>query len=342
MTDDEIAGWIDANAPKSLYGTVSTPFQGYWGGRRGGFASDDERRWFDACLAQGWTAPTWPRRYGGGEMTSEQHRAWRTALQDRGLPLPLVGFGLTMIGPILLAHGDDADWIFALVRTSDDGPKQQGITFLVFPMDLPGITVRPIALISGASPFCEVFFDRVRVPVTSVVGRLGEGWRVAKALLEHERGMVGESVAAGGARPGELVGYTLRRHAEEVIGLDGHGRIADPLLEREIVRFERDEACVRLTVQRVNDRVSAGDAPGPEASILKIVGTELNQRRWDLALRIAGLDGLGWSADPYAPRDVAMARHWLRSRGNTIEGGTSEIQRNVVARHVLGLPKGQA
>jgi alkylation response protein AidB-like acyl-CoA dehydrogenase len=243
---------------------------------------------------------------------------------------------------IWTSHADEADWIFCLVRTSDDGPRQQGITFLLIKMDTPGITVRPITLISGASPFCEVFLEDVVVPVANVVGTEGHGWKIAKALLGHEREMVGESIAAGGARPDELRGYELRPHALEVYGSDAAGRVADKLMEERIAAFERDEACLRLTIRRHNDRVRSGLHPGPESSVFKVLGADLNQRRWDIAMSIGGLDTLLWDGPDVNPRDRAICRHWLRSRGNTIEGGTSEIQRDILARHILGLPKGGA
>jgi acyl-CoA dehydrogenase len=389
--------WLEDNAPHSLRHTASTPFQGHWGGRANEFTSPDEALWFQRCLAQGLTAPAWPRRYGGAELSEPLHRVWKEELHALGMPLPLVGFGLTMIGPILLAEGTEAqkdnhlpnivqgrirwcqgysepdagsdlaslrtrgviegdtliingqktwtshaelsDWIFCLVRTDPEARQQDGISFILIDMRTPGITVRPIELISGASPFCETFFEDVRVPLSHVVGGLHRGWRVAKSLLSHERGMVGESIAAGGARPKALDSYTLRDHALEVIGLGPDGRLADPLLRDRIARSEMEQEAMRLTVRRANDRIRAGEPPGPESSILKVLGTELNQRRWELAAHIAGLDGIGWS-DGFSERDQHLARHNLRSRGNTIEGGTSEIQRNIIARHVLGLPKG--
>jgi len=308
-----------------------------------------------------------------------------------------VGFGLTMIGPILLSEGTDAqkarhvppivrgevrwcqgysepdagsdlaslrtravldgdawvvdgqkiwtshaeksDWIFCLVRTDPHVKKQAGITFLLIDMRSEGITTRPIELISGSSPFCEVFFDGVRVPAAQTVGTVNDGWRVAKALLRHERGMVGESVAAGGARVDVLKPYTVRDHAIEAIGLGADGTLADPLIRDAVAASEMEQALMRLTVRRANDAMKAGDAPGAESSILKVVGTELNQRRWKLAMRIGGPDALGWSGAPYSDRDLALCRQWLRSRGNTIEGGSSEIQRNILARTVLRMPK---
>jgi acyl-CoA dehydrogenase len=389
--------WLNDNAPEPLRGTASTPFQGYWGGSTTGFENDAQKEWFERCLARGWTAPTWPSAYGGGDMPIGQYRIFQEELRAMAMPLPLVGFGLTMIGPILLAegteaqrarhvsaivrgevrwcqgysepdagsdlaslrtkavrdgddwvvdgqkiwtsHADKSDWIFCLVRTDPNVKKQAGITFLLIHMRSPGITTRPIELISGSSPFCEVFFDQVRVPVHQTIGQVNDGWRVAKALLRHERGMVGESVAAGGARVDVLKPYNLRDHAIEVIGLDSQGKLADPLLRDAVAASEMEQALMRLTVRRANDAMKAGDAPGTESSILKVVGTELNQRRWKLAMQIGGTDALGWTGEAFSERDRAICRQWLRSRGNTIEGGSSEIQRNILARSVLRMPK---
>jgi len=239
------------------------------------------------------------------------------------------------------SHADQADWIFCLVRTSTEGKKQAGITFLLMDMGSPGITVRPIQLISGASPFCEVFFEGVRAPVHQVVGEIDDGWRVAKALLAHERSMVGESIAAGGARQSILFSYALKAHAIERLGLAEDGRLADPVLRDEIIRAEMEQEGMRQLVQQINEVLKSGGQPGSESSILKLVGTELNQQRWDLAQRIAGSTGLGWEGDDFSDRDRAIVRQWLRSRGNSIEGGSSEIQRNIIATRVLGLPRSQ-
>lgn len=392
----EMRSWIEENAPPGLRGSATTPFQGFWGGTTTSFDNADQKIWFERCLARGWTAPTWPAAYGGADMPIEEYRIFKEELSRLGLPLPLVGFGLTMIGPILLAEGNEAqksrhvtdivhgrvrwcqgysepaagsdlaslqtravrdgdffvvngqktwtshanhsDWIFCLVRTNPHVKKQSGITFLLIDMRTPGITTRPIELISGSSPFCEVFFEDVRVPVANVVGPIDDGWRVAKSLLQHERGMVGESVAGGGARDPVLMSYTLAEHALEVFGRDAEGRLADPLLRDEIAASEMEQMAMRLTVKRSNDRLHLAKTPGPESSTLKVVGTELNQRRWELAMRIAGADGLGWEGPGYGERELALARQWLRSRGNSIEGGTSEVQRNILARSVLGMP----
>jgi alkylation response protein AidB-like acyl-CoA dehydrogenase len=178
------------------------------------------------------------------------------------------------------------------------------------------------------------------VPFSNAVGTIDEGWQVAKALLQHERAVVGESIAEGGARPPDLIGYTIRDHALEVIGLGPDGRLADPVIRDEVIRSEMDQEVMRLAVRQERERAKAGEHPGPVSSVLKLAGTELNQRRWELAGRIGGLDAIGWDGDSFSPRDRALCRHVLRSRGNTIEGGTSEVQKNIVARRVLHLPKG--
>jgi acyl-CoA dehydrogenase len=395
----DLVAWLEVNAPRSLWESVTTPFQGHWGGRNTDFESVDHRTWFERCLAHGWTAPGWPIEYGGAGLSRTHTRVFRQELRRRGLPFPLVGFGLTMIGPILLSvgtpeqkaehlppivrgeirwcqgysepgagsdlanlrtradldgehfvvsgqkvwtsHADRSDWIFCLVRTRSEGKKQGGITFLLIDMTSPGIRVQPIQLISGASPFCEVFFDEVRVPKSQMLGTLHDGWRVAKALLAHERSMVGESVAAGGARPPILHAYSLADHALDVLGMGPDGRLSDPLLRDQITRSEMDQEAMRQLVHQVNEVLEAGGNPGAESSILKVVGTELNQRRWELAMEIAGPTGLGWEGDEYSEWETTLSRQWLRSRGNSIEGGTSEIQRNIMARRVLGLPKGK-
>jgi acyl-CoA dehydrogenase len=399
MTDPhrtELRGWLEDNAPRALWHTATRPFQGHWGGRNKDFESDDHAVWFERCLARGWTAPHWPRAYGGGGMTAAEHRIWQEELARIGVPQPLIGFGLTMIGPILLEEGDEAqkrlhlpriargevrwsqgysepgagsdlaslrtravrdgdalvidgqktwtshadlaDWMFCLVRTNPDVAKQAGISFVLIDLRTPGVTLRPILLISGASPFCEVFFEGVRVPLANVVGGIDQGWRVAKSLLGHERAMVGASVAAGGARLPVLSHYGLREHAVEAVGL-AEGRLSDPTLRHEIAQSEMDEMALRLTLQRAEDAAQAGHRPGAETSLSKLAGTELNQRRWEIAMKIADLEGLGWEGPGFEERELALSRQWLRSRGNTIEGGTSEIQRNIIALRVLGLPK---
>jgi alkylation response protein AidB-like acyl-CoA dehydrogenase len=233
--------------------------------------------------------------------------------------------------------------MFLLVRTSTEGKKQQGITFLLIDMEQPGVEVRPIKLISGASPFCETFFDNARAQRRNVINGLNNGWTVAKALLGHERNMIG-SLFGGGAQGGErkagakdVPRNPLADLGRQYLG-ERDGRIADPVLRDRITQMSMDQRCFALTVQRNADNLKAGHRPGPESSIFKVVGTELNQRREELMLSIRGPQVLGWEGPGFAADELAQTRTWLRSRGNTIEGGTSEIQLNIIAKRVLELP----
>jgi len=248
------------------------------------------------------------------------------------------GDGFVLNGQkIWTSYADESDWIFCLVRTDPSAKKQAGISFVLVDMADPGVTTRPIKLISGASPFCEVFFDDVHAHARNVVGGENNGWTVAKALLRHERTMVGE-VFARSVVGGE---QELLQLARTAIG-PSEGRLDDALLRDRIAQSAMDERAFMLTVQRIQDAAKAGQPPGTESSILKVYGTEHNQRRRELAVAIAGADALGWEGAGYAPEHLALTRDWLRSRGNTIEGGTSEIQLNIIAKHVLGLPDGGA
>jgi len=235
------------------------------------------------------------------------------------------------------SYGDLSDWIFALVRTNPEARKQEGITFLLIDMDVPGVSVKPIRLISGKSPFCETFFEDVRVPVRNVLHEVDAGWTVAKALLGHERSMIGSifSGASGGSGRGR--GRVVELAASR-LGEDEHGRIADASVRDRVAQVEMDRHAFGVTAQRTRDAARAGQPPGPETSLFKIYATELNQRRYELLTDILGPDALGWEGPGFDDDELEITREWLRSRGNTIEGGTSEIQLNIIAKRVLGLP----
>jgi acyl-CoA dehydrogenase len=222
-----------------------------------------------------------------------------------------------------------ADMIFMLVRSDNSGKKQAGITFILVDMADPGVEVRPILLISGASPFCETFFRNVRAPLRNVIGEVGNGWTVAKALLGHERNMIGGMAAARQSIPDLGKSY---------LGTSDSGAVADPILRDRIAQIEMDALSFGLTVQRSADSLAAGHQPGPESSMFKYYGTELNMRREQLMLSLRGQQALGWEGDGYASEELFQTRTWLRSRANSIEGGTSEIQLNIISKRVLGLP----
>ena len=229
---------------------------------------------------------------------------------------------------IWTSYADEADWIFCLVRTSV-AKKHTGISFVLFDMESPGVSTRPILLISGKSPFCETFFDNVRVPRRNVVGELNAGWTIAKYLLTHEREMIGGIGERSNVKP-------LGEFAADAVGLDEQGRLSEATLRAQIARFEIDEAAFRMLMQATGDRARRGEGNPAMSSALKYYGAELNKRRWELMISAAGADGLEWEGE--RSRDGTVARTWLRSKGNSIEGGTSEIQLNVVAKRILGLP----
>jgi acyl-CoA dehydrogenase len=267
-----------------------------------------EIRW-----AQGYSEPN-----AGSDLASLQARC-----EDHGDHYRLTG------SKIWTSYGDLGDWMFCLVRTDFEARKHEGISFVLFDMATEGVSTRPIRLISGKSPFTETFFENVRVEKDQVVGEVNQGWTVAKYLLTHEREMIGETgLSDAGARP---VGMT----AIHVLGTE-NGVLHNTALRGEIARFEMDERALQLTTERARDETKAGASLGPAASMFKYYGTELNMRRQELLMAIGGNDALMWEGE--VPHVGQQARRWLRSKGNSIEGGTSEIQLNIVAKRILGLP----
>ncbi|HYC00119.1 MAG TPA: acyl-CoA dehydrogenase family protein [Candidatus Limnocylindrales bacterium] len=387
----DAASWLAAHCPPSLIGRETTPFDGCWGGRRYDWQAD-EKRWVEAMVEKRWIAPAWPIEYGGGGLTEDHARIIRQEMARLKIPPPLAGFGLTMIGPALLAFGteeqkrehlppivrgeirwcqgysepgagsdlaslrtsavrdgdelvingqkcwtsyaDLSDWMFLLVRTDPAAKKQQGISFVLLDMTTPGVTVRPTLLISGKSPFCETFFEDVRVPLSSVVGGWNQGWTVGKAVLEFERSTHGEVFSTVGTAEENPLVQAARRHA----GSDSRGRIGDAVLREQIAQSEMDRRCFELTIARLHAGLASGEKPGAESSLLKYYASEFNMRRQHLMTAIAGPAALGWEGEGFDEDELEVTRDWLRSRGNSIEGGTSEIQLGVIAKRMLGLP----
>tara|TARA_B110000238_G_scaffold200524_1_gene250956 strand:- start:2425 stop:3165 length:741 start_codon:yes stop_codon:yes gene_type:complete len=226
------------------------------------------------------------------------------------------------------SYADNADWIFCLVRTNTDVPKHNGISFILIDMSTQGVSVRPIKLISGKSPFCETFFDNVKVPKSNLVGTLNDGWTIAKYLLTHERQMIG---GVGGTE----IKKEISKIAIDQLGLSS-GQLNDSFLRTQIAKFEMDENIFELTIQRIVDEDKSGKQAAALSSFFKYYGTELNVKREELLIQIGGNDALLWV--PNENNDANVARKFCRSKGNTIEGGTSEIQLNIIAKRVLNLP----
>lgn len=225
------------------------------------------------------------------------------------------------------SYADKSDWIFCLVRTNRDAPKHQGISFLLIDMETEGVSTRPIKLISGNSPFCETFFENVKVPKENLVGELDKGWDIAKYLLTHEREMIG-GMALSKTGP-----ETLGKIALESIG-DKNGVLANGGLRADIAAFEINELAFGLTLERIIAESKAGQGTGAASSMLKYYGTELNKDRHELLMSIRGAEALRWGDED----ESTLVKLWLRTKGNSIEGGTSEIQLGIIARRVLGLP----
>ena len=282
------------------------------------FASEEQKKRYIPEIVNG--KIRWCQGYSepnaGSDLASLQTRA-----EDRGDHFLVNG------QKVWTSYADKADWIFCLVRTDFEAPKHQGISFILIDMESKGVSTRPIKLISGASPFCETFFEDVRVPKENLVGELNKGWDIAKYLLTHEREMIGGFGIAMAGR--ETLGGTASR-----VRGDKDGKLRDGGLRADITAFEIDEMAFALTLERTIAEAKAGQGAGAASSMLKYFGTELNKIRNEILMSIGGPDALAWGEDD----QVTQVKHWLRSKGNSIEGGTSEIQLNIIARRVLGLP----
>ena len=238
-----------------------------------------------------------------------------------------------------------ADWMFCLTRTDPDAGKHDGISFILFDLHQPGVTISPIQLISGASEFCQVFFEDVRAEARNLVGTLNGGWTIAKRLLQHERAMLSGSPSPAPPRrngkkkdaPVSAPKSALAEAARPHLG-ERDGALADPAMRDRIAQHELDQLCFGLTLRRSGEQAKAGQGPGPATSMFKLYASEMNKRRSEISMAVRGAAGLGWSGDAFTPTDIMETRGWLRSKGNSIEGGTSEVQLNVIAKRVLGLP----
>ena len=386
----ETRAWLEENCPPSM----RTPMKDdeiVWGGKREKFKNPESKVWLERMAEKGWTAPQWPKKYGGGGLSPAEARVLQQEMSRIKARQPLFSFGLWMFGPALLEFGneeqkmrfipdivhgrtrwcqgysepgagsdladlqtrcedkgdhylingqkvwtsyaDKADWIFCLVRT-DTSVKHEGISFILFDMESEGVEARPILLISGESPFCETFFTDVKVPKDQLVGEVNGGWQIAKRLLQFER----SSISAGGF--GGTGGSGImgpEDYAKQHIGTDSDGRLLDGDLRGRITDHKMYAKAFSLTVARQAEQAKAGQAVSHTASILKYGAAKMNQDRHELLVEALGSEGLGWEGEGFDPTARKVTRQWLRSKGNSIEGGTSEINLNVISKRVLGL-----
>jgi alkylation response protein AidB-like acyl-CoA dehydrogenase len=346
------------------------------------------QQWYRILAGNRWLAYRWPQEWGGPEFSPSEQIVFIDELRNCGMPVPR-GFGISMVGPLLLEFGSDwqkerflrpiaehkelwcqgysepnagsdlaslqtraerdgeqfvingqktwtsranqADWIFALVRTAGEGPPQRGISFVLIDLKTPGVTLRPIKQIDGLSGFYETFFDNVRVPERNFVGRINEGWSMAKALLAHERSSTGEQVDL------PRLFATIKTLARDY-RKDGHPILEDPSFRRRLAQLEMDADGLRYTRYRLLTAVMQGRAPGPEASIFKVFQSELCQALYDLALAAMGPEAQAWYDRnlPHHAYDIPM--QMTITRAMSIYAGSNEIQRNIIAKRVLNLP----
>ncbi len=278
--------------------------------------ANGEIRW-----CQGYSEPS-----SGSDLASLQTRA-----EDQGDNFLINGQKIWTS----LAHY--ADWIFCLVRTDPRAPKHEGISFLLFSMDSEGVTVRPIRLISGASHFCETFFDDVVVPKVDLVHQQNRGWTVAKRLLQHERsGIHTLATAAANRNAGMQTSKSLPAVAAGYLGKTD-GKLSDPQLRDSILTNRMNARSLSLTQQRTVEE-SEGGTPGAATSIFKYYVAEIRKSLQEIQLQAAGTQALGWEDDTFSKEEQELTRMWLFSKASSIAGGSNEVQLNIIAKRVLGLP----
>ena len=380
----DVRAWLEANLPKDLQAKVLNH-------RR--LAKDDLVRWHKTMAAQGWAAPNWPQEWGGTGWTPTQKHIFDEECARAGTP-PILPFGVSMVAPVIMRFGNEAqkryflpriydctDWwcqgysepgsgsdlaslktraerrgdtyivngqktwttlgqhadmIFCLVRTDPEAKKQEGISFLLIDMHSPGITVRPIRMLDEDAEVNEVFFDNVEVPAENLVGEENKGWTYAKYLLGHER----TGIAQVGRSKRELEFLKRVAAAEQV---NGKPLLEDIRFATKVADLEIELMALEMTVLRVVSAQSQGKGPGPEASLLKVKGTEIQQRLQELVLEAAGhygapfLRDLGHNAQIGPDYAVDSAGDMFNGRKTSIFGGSNEIQRNIIAKMVLGL-----
>ena len=227
--------------------------------------------------------------------------------------------------------GQWADKCFAIVRT-DRRDKHKGISFMLIDMNAPGVEVRPITMISGTSPFCETFLTDVRVPKKNLVGKEGQGWAIGKRLLQHERTNI-----SGGGNLALMMAQSLGDIAKKYCETAADGRLTDNVLRDKIADFEIRWSSFLFTARRAIEESKAPGGVSEISSVLKKTGTKLAQERSELLIEIRGLQGLGWEGDGFSEGELEDVRTWLFGKAATIDGGSTEIQNNIIAKRVLGM-----
>jgi len=380
----EARDWLEANVPASLRGRGEAVTEAFMGG---GEPTADMDLWRKRMGEKGWGAPTWPKAYGGGGLSSAEARVLQQEMARIGAANPIIGMGTSMFGPTLLEYGTEAqkqrhippivrgelrwcqgysepgagsdlaslitkcedkgdhylingqkiwtsgaqyaDWCFCLVRT-DNTKKHDGISFVLINMRQPGVLVRPILMISGASGQCETFFTDARAEKDDLVGAWNGGWTIAKRLLQHER-----SGQGGGRMPG--AGASVPDLARKYVGADAAGRIVDTDLRSRVTEHMMAAHAHGLTLKRAAAEAKGNLNPSATTSIMKNSGMKVAQDRAELTIEIMGHQGLGWEGEGFAPDELSAVRGWLGGKAGSIYGGSNEVQNNIIAKRILGL-----
>lgn len=386
--ENETRDWLEHNCPPGARG----PGPISWGSSKVDL-DFDTRLWLENMSERGWTVPTWPKKYGGAELSREEYAILINELKRIDARPPLTGRGVNYIGPTLLELGTDeqkkrwlpgisrgeggwamgysepgagsdlaslstravlegdhylingrkiwtsdameADFIFALVRTDPAKPKHEGISLILIDMNQIGVQVRPIRLLSGASPFNETLFDDAVARADDIVGNVNDGWTVGKRLLQFERSThagINTSGSQGGRTTTSDMPRIVRQYINRVKPL-----IADPAIRDRLIRYEQSCAAQQLTQLRTIEETQSR-APGFTSSAVKLTGALNTQEGHELLLNAMGTQGLGWEGDGFSHSETEHTREWLRQKSLTIAGGTKEVQLNIIAKRVLGLP----
>jgi alkylation response protein AidB-like acyl-CoA dehydrogenase len=384
----ETRAWIEANCPQGARGPGQIPF-----GSSQVELTQDVAAWLQAMVSRGWTAPTWPKEYGGAGLERAEYDVLIDELKRAGARTPLTGRGVNYIGPTILEFGTDAqkakwlpicargegawamgysepgagsdlaslntravkegdhyringskmwtsdatlcDYIFVLVRTSPEKPKHEGISLMLVDMRQPGVTVSPIQLISGASPFCETHFSDAVVPLEDVIGGIDRGWTVGKRLLQFERSThagINISGSQGGRSEKSQMPALVARYVSSQ-----SGQLTDPALRRWLTEFEMNSHAQRITQRRAIEELSSR-APGFTSSAVKLTNALNIQDGDELLVAAMGSQGLRWDPETADADELAALQKWLYQKSLTIAGGTKEVQLNIIAKRVLGLP----
>jgi len=286
------------------------------------FASEEQKRCLLPPMARG--EIRWCQGFSEPNAGSDL-ASLRTSAREEGNDFVING------GKIWTSYGHRADWMYALVRTGPQQPKHAGISLIVLDMTSPGVSVKPIDLISGKSSFCQVFFDHVRVPKNQVIGAVNGGWALAKVLLQHERRAM--------SRLGE---FSLPNHFDLRTYLKTwlpEPQTPDQVtLHQRAVRYMMQAHAFRLHNRRITEAVQVGQEVSGLLSISKLVHSEQERDKFELLLDMMGVRALGASGPGFDGGELALTRAWLDSFTQTIAGGSSEVQLNVIAKRVLGLP----